>query len=165
VTVPLDGARFGDALHRALPRLRRIAIALTGNLSRADDLVQDCLERAWRARSTMASPDIPFAWLRMILHNAHIDWFRRHGHEATHDGLEDLAEELSVVADQSLTLDLIAALQRISADQRAMLLSSMEGLSYREMADELAVPIGTVMSRLARARAALREQLEPGVSR
>ena len=160
-----DGARFGDALHRALPRLRRTAIALTGNLARADDLVQDCLERAWRARSTMTSPEIPFAWLRMILRNAHVDWFRRHGQEAAHRGLDELADELSEVPDRSLTLDLVAALGRVSAEQRVMLLSSVEGLSYREMAEELEIPIGTVMSRLARARAALREQLEPEATR
>ena len=62
-------AQFGAALAEALPRLRRYAIALAGDVSTADDLVQDCIERAWKKRNTMKDEGAIFAWLRVILHN------------------------------------------------------------------------------------------------
>src|SRR3984885_14924937 len=69
-------AQFGTALAEALPRLRRYAIGLAGDVSTADDLVQDCMERAWKNRSTLKDEGAIFAWLRTILNNVNIDRVR-----------------------------------------------------------------------------------------
>jgi RNA polymerase sigma-70 factor (ECF subfamily) len=162
-------ARFSAALVDALPRLRRYAIAMVGDVATADDILQDCIERAWKSRDSLrAGPQI-FAWLRTILHNAHIDWIRRSRPRAPVVALDELSEELA--AGPSLdaatpALDVARAMNSLSAEHRqVLLLVGLEGLSYREVADELGVPIGTVMSRLARARDRLRQALESGPPR
>jgi RNA polymerase sigma-70 factor (ECF subfamily) len=156
-------AQFGAALNQALPRLRRRALALTGQLALADDVVQDCLERAWRARDTLDNPDMPFSWLSTILRNVWIDWLRRNRHEAHNIGIDEIEETMPTlpIGATSQTLDLVGALQAMTPGHRSiLLLAGIEGLSYQEIADELAIPLGTVMSRLARARQALRARLD-----
>lgn len=151
----------------ALPRLRRYAIALAGDVSTADDLVQDCMERAWKNRSAMKDERALFAWLRTILHNANIDRVRlrrRRPEEA--ESLDAVTDTLSngAAADElALSRDFLRAMNRLTIEHRqVLLLIGLESLSYREVADELGVPIGTVMSRLARARERLRALLEDG---
>lgn len=151
----------------ALPRLRRYAIALAGEVSIADDLVQDCMERAWRNRSTMKDGRAIFAWLRTILHNANIDRVRlRRRRPETSESLDAVSDTLSngtAGEGSALSLDLVRAMNRLTFEHRqVLLLIGLEGLSYRDIADELGVPIGTVMSRLARARERLRALLEEG---
>jgi RNA polymerase sigma-70 factor (ECF subfamily) len=137
--------------------LRRYAIALVGDVSTADDLVQDCFERAWRNRETLRGDPPIFAWLRVILHNANVDRVRlrrRRPNEA--ESLDAVSETIALAMPPeglSPPIDVVRAMQWLSLEHRqVLLLVALEGLSYREVAAELAVPIGTVMSRLARAR-------------
>jgi RNA polymerase sigma-70 factor, ECF subfamily len=160
-------AQFGTALAEALPRLRRYAIALAGDVSTADDLVQDCIERAWKNRNTMKDERAIFAWLRAILHNVNIDRVRlrrRRPEEA--ESLDAVSDTLSsgAAADElALSMDFVRAMNRLTTEHRqVLLLVGLESLSYREVADELGLPIGTVMSRLARGRERLRVLLEEG---
>lgn len=150
---------------KALPRLRRYAIALAGDVSTADDLLQDCMERAWKNRSVIKDEEAIFAWLRTILHNANIDRvrLRRRRPEAMEslDAVSDTISDGAAGDGSALSMDLVRAMNRLTMQHRqVLLLVGLEGLSYREIADELGVPIGTVMSRLARAREQLRALLE-----
>jgi RNA polymerase sigma factor (sigma-70 family) len=154
-------------LAEALPRLRRYAIALAGDVSTADDLVQDCIERAWKNRSAIKDERAIFAWLRAILHNVNIDRVRlrrRRPEEA--ESLDAVSETLSNGAagdELARSMEFVRAMNRLTIEHRqVLLLIGLESLSYREVADELGVPIGTVMSRLARARERLRALLEEG---
>ena len=159
--------QFGAALAEALPRLRRYAIALVGDPATADDLVQDCLERAWKNRDTLRDGTTVFAWLRTILHNANIDRIRlrrRRPNEA--ESLDMVSDTIAAGMpsnDPSLSMDVVRAMNQLSMEHRQiLLLIGLEGISYREAAAELGLPIGTVMSRLARARETLRALLEAG---
>jgi RNA polymerase sigma-70 factor (ECF subfamily) len=155
-----------DALIRALlahvPGLRRYAAALAGNAADADDLVQDCIERALARYDSLREPDSLGRWLRTILHNLYVTKLRRRG--AASVPIEDFAEDLALSVppeDQGQIRDLVRALSTLSVEHRqVLLLISLEGLSYREVAEVLDIPIGTVMSRLARARERLRAMLE-----
>jgi RNA polymerase sigma-70 factor (ECF subfamily) len=159
--------QFGAALAEALPRLRRYAIALVGDPATADDLVQDCLERAWKNRDTLRDGTTIFAWLRAILHNVNVDRVRlgrRRPNEA--ESLDMVSETIAAGMtgdDPSLSMDVVRAMNQLSMEHRqVLLLIGLEGISYREAADELGLPIGTVMSRLARARETLRALLKEG---
>ena len=156
---------FGAALQAQLPRLRRYAVALVGDLTMADDLVQDTAERALNRRASLTDRDLLYPWLRSILHNLHIDEVRRRrsrGHAVDIDELADTLALSSPSADRSSARDLVRAMDRLSLEHRQiLLLIGVEGLSYKEIAAELNIPIGTVMSRLARAREQLRQRLDP----
>jgi RNA polymerase sigma-70 factor (ECF subfamily) len=114
-------AQFGAALAEALPRLRRYAIALAGDVSTADDLVQDCIERAWKNRSAIKDERAIFAWLRAILHNVNIDRVRlrrRRPEEA--ESLDAVSETLSNGAagdELARSMDFVRAMR--PADTRA----------------------------------------------
>jgi RNA polymerase sigma-70 factor (ECF subfamily) len=142
--------------------LRRYAAALAGNAADADDLVQDCIERALARQDTLREPDSLGRWLKTILHNLYVTKLRRRG--ATSLPIEDFAEDLALSVppeDQGQVRDLVHALAGLSVEHRQiLLLISLEGLSYREVAATLDIPIGTVMSRLARARERLRSLLD-----
>jgi RNA polymerase sigma factor (sigma-70 family) len=157
---PVDG--LTRALLAQLPGLRRYATALVGNAADADDLVQDCIERALARRDSLRDPQSLGRWLRVILHNLHVTALRRRG--APSVPVEDLAEDLALSAppeNRDQVRDLVRAMAGLSVEHRQiLLLISLEGLSYREVAETLDVPIGTVMSRLARARERLRCLLE-----
>jgi RNA polymerase sigma-70 factor (ECF subfamily) len=151
---------FADALVAQLPGLRRYAMALVGNAALADDLVQDCIERALGQEAQLRESERIAAWLRRILHNLYIDEIRRGKRRGREHDIADLADHLELSApapDNSAALEFIDAVNRLSVEHRQiLLLVSVEELSYREIADELDVPLGTVMSRLARARERLR---------
>lgn len=142
-----------------IPALRRYARALTGNTWAADDLVQDTLERAcnkWRL--WLAGSDLR-AWLFTLMHNLFANQVRssvRHGHGNTVD-IDDVAHELAAPdANLGPSMDLQRCLMRLPVDQRTvLLLVTLEELSYAEVAKITDVPIGTVMSRLSRARSRL----------
>ncbi len=148
------------------PRLRRYARGLVGDAARADDLVQDTLERAWRYRwrfqlrprlGATGEGDGLFAWLLTIMHRLHLNAVRRP------DRLEvtDAPPDIPVDDDPGLRRDLLRALASLPDDQRAvLLLVGLEQLAYREAADVLGVPLGTVMSRLSRARERMRAALD-----
>jgi RNA polymerase sigma factor (sigma-70 family) len=147
-----------------LPALRRYARALTGDSWAADDLVQDTLERAcakwqlWLAGTNLR------AWLFTLMHNLYLNERRRVQPTANATPLDDIQSELPAEAeDRDTALDISRCLQRLPDDQRAvLLLVALEDMSYAEAAKVLGVPVGTVMSRLSRARSRLRELMEGG---
>jgi RNA polymerase sigma-70 factor (ECF subfamily) len=152
----------------ALPRLRRYAIALAGDAFAAEDLLQDCMERAWRSRATVSDERAIFPWLRAILHNANIDRMRLRGRRPNEsETLDAISETYATAAagDEAVqSIDVVRAMNRLSAEHRqVLLLVGVEGLSYREVAYEIGVPTGTVMSRVARARDRLRTLLTEGL--
>jgi RNA polymerase sigma-70 factor, ECF subfamily len=161
-TVMSDHA-VDDQLRQLLPRLRRFAHWLTRGAGGADDLVQSTLERALSHWTSRRNNEALRPWLFSILYRQFLDTRRRSrryaatlerfqsGDEATQPSVER-----EVVAQSALQ-----ALQRLPPEQRTLLLwVSVEGLSYQEVADILDVPIGTVMSRLSRAREAFRSVCE-----
>ena len=142
-----------------IPRLRRYARALVGERAGADDLVQDTLERAWAKLHLYRRGTDLRAWLFTVMHNVHVNRVR-----ATRlvDPLQDEMPELTQRAQtDALELrDLDRAIARLPADQRAvLLLVTLEEMSYDEVARTLGIPIGTVMSRLSRAREKLRAMM------
>jgi len=153
---------FSLELIALLPRLRRYARALTGDRYAADDLVQDTLERAWaRHRQWRPGSDLR-AWLFAIMHNRRVDLARGERFAAPAD--EEQAPAAAPPGPAAVDgLDLQRAFARLSTEHReVLLLVGVEQLSYDEAAGALGVPVGTVMSRLSRARARLREALDAG---
>jgi RNA polymerase sigma-70 factor (ECF subfamily) len=152
-----------------IPALRRYAWALLRDDQSADDLVQDCLERAvsrWHLRRRDGNLR---AWLFAILHNLFISSRRTLARRGPHGPLDDLAEPLQAVGDPeqvAVSRDLLSALNSLPDEQRAViLLVVVEDLSYADTARALGVPIGTVMSRLSRARRDLMARLAAEASR
>jgi RNA polymerase sigma-70 factor (ECF subfamily) len=149
-----------------LPALRRYARALCGNRELADDLVQDTIERALSRVPSSLEPERLGAWLRTVVHNLFIDELRRRRRSGVRVDLATMDNDLALStapADRLEFNDVGKAMASLSIEHRQILvLAGVEGLSYQEIAEELSVPLGTVMSRLARARAALRAALEPG---
>jgi RNA polymerase sigma-70 factor (ECF subfamily) len=156
---------FSDLLVAQLPALRRFAIALSGNTALADDLVQDCIEKALRQSLQLRETRRLGSWLRTILYNLYIDELRRRRSAGIQQDVAELADELVLSVsreDPSSSHDFMRAISGLTPEHRQIvLLVGLEGMSYREIADSLAIPIGTVMSRLARARERLRELLDP----
>jgi RNA polymerase sigma-70 factor (ECF subfamily) len=158
-------AAFRQQLIGHIPRLRRYARTLVFERHRADDLVQATLERGlthWHQYDQRRDMGV---WLLSIAHNAHMDQLRRDRRLSVFDpgDLQDLQDRGGgdAGADVALRLDLVAALARLSAEQReSLLLVCVEQLSYAEAAEVMQVPAGTVMSRVCRARAAMRQLLE-----
>jgi RNA polymerase sigma factor (sigma-70 family) len=146
-----------ERLVELIPRLRRYARALVGDRSAADDLVQDTLERAWAKLHLYRRGTDLRAWLFTVMHNVHVNKVR--ATRAT-DTLEDEMPELAQRASQGDSLmvrDLDRSISRLPAEQRSvLLLVTLEDMSYDEVARTLGIPIGTVMSRLSRAREKLR---------
>lgn len=140
-----------------IPALRRYARSLMRDVAAADDLVQDCLERAitrWHQRR--ADGDAR-TWLFTILHNLAMNRMRQATRRGQHVAIDDTGDtlpgHLPLQEDGLLRRDLLAALASLPEEQRSvLLLVSVEGLSYLETAAVLGVPLGTVTSRLARAR-------------
>jgi RNA polymerase sigma-70 factor (ECF subfamily) len=146
---------FAEALALQIPRLRRYARALTHDASWADDLVQDTLERALRRRWLFRINSNLTAWLFTILYRLFLNDVPRRRMLAVADGAE--APEPVEPGDPGLQLDMQRALARLSSEHRAVIaLVGLEQLSYREAAEVLEIPVGTLMSRLARAREQLR---------
>jgi RNA polymerase sigma factor (sigma-70 family) len=148
-----------------IPALRRYAHGLTRDRATADDLVQDCLERAISRWHQRREDNDPRSWMFTILHNLAINRMRQKYRRGPHIPLEDADEGSLALApsheDGLRHDDLLRALEGLPEDQRAiLLLISVEDLSYAEAANVLKIPIGTVMSRLARARERLRRVLE-----
>ncbi|MGE0852529.1 MAG: RNA polymerase sigma factor [Hyphomicrobiaceae bacterium] len=151
-----------DAVAAEIPRLRRYARALVGSNAEADDLIQDTLERALARLGQWRDGESPRKWLFSILHNLHVDGLRRKSRRPPHVGLDSLGPEQSApAADGASGRDLDRALQQLSGEQReVVLLVGLEGLTYAETAEVLDIPVGTVMSRLARGRGRLRTLMD-----
>ena len=150
---------FGRLLEQEIPRLRRYAFALTRNMSRADDLVQDTLVRAiakqrgWQCGTNLR------AWLFTLMHNQNVNGVRRSAREGAVE-FDDTWPFPTVATDPAAGLslrDLDRALARIPQERRqVILLIGLEDISYKEAATILDVPIGTIRSRLSRGRESLR---------
>jgi len=156
-------AEFGARVNELIPRLRRYARALTGERSAADDLVQDTLERAWTKLHLWRAGSDLRAWLFTIMHNVHVNQVRSRSAAATLPLDDDVADApvRATQADMLEVRDIDTALKRLPVEQReVLLLVALEHMSYQETADTLGIPIGTVMSRLARARERLRMMLD-----
>lgn len=153
------GKHHDQLIAEQIPRLRRYARALLGDLSRADDLVQDTLERAlnklhlWRQGSDIR------AWMFTIMHNLYVNQIR-HGQQGEMLPLDDDTPEVPVRANQEDALalrDLVSALGRLPHEYReVVLLVGLEQMPYEEVGRVLGIPMGTVMSRLSRGRERLR---------
>ncbi|HEX7053937.1 MAG TPA: sigma-70 family RNA polymerase sigma factor [Burkholderiales bacterium] len=143
-----------------IPRLRRYARALVGDRSGADDLVQDTLERAWSKLHLYRRGTDLRAWLFTVMHNVHVNKLRAvRPTDSLDEDMLELAGRASQ-ADALLVRDLDRAIGRLPADQRAvLLLVTLEEMSYEDVARTLGIPIGTVMSRLSRAREKLRAMM------
>lgn len=148
-----------------LPRLRRFSLSLTGNVSDADDLVQDAVERALRNLHRWDEGTRLDSWMFRMTQNLWIDTVRSRKVRAA-DPLDDTALERAG-ADGARDMDArlvfgktCAAMAKLPEEQRvAVALVCVDGMSYRDAADTLGVPIGTLTSRLFRARTALAEAL------
>lgn len=152
----------------SLPRLWRFALRLTRDKTDAEDLVQRCCVRAlerqwqWRPGSSLLS------WLFAIMHNLWLNEVRtRQRRRETNLGWETewaeaiSGEQMGDPLQATLYRQIVAAVDALPEAQRlVMLLVAVEGLTYKEAADVLAIPIGTVMSRLARARSTLGRQFQ-----
>jgi RNA polymerase sigma-70 factor (ECF subfamily) len=145
-----------------LPRLRRFAAALTGSIADGDDLVQDTVERALKNLHRWEPGTRLDSWMFRIAKNRFID--TRRGHKRSGVVAMDAPEDApSVVSDgvraadaRLMLKDVVGALQKLPVEQReALVLVSVGGFSYRDAADVLQIPIGTLTSRIARAREAL----------
>jgi RNA polymerase sigma-70 factor (ECF subfamily) len=151
---------FLDEMHAAVPALRRYARSLTRDIDRADDLVQDCLERAIRKRGLWQPTGPLRAWLFRMLLNIHRNDARSRRRRGEHTSLDEMTIEPATLPSQPghmALAEVARALDRLPDEQReALLLVVVEGASYTDAANILGIPAGTLMSRLGRARAALR---------
>ena len=149
-----------------IPALRRYAWALLRDQDAADDLVQDCLERAlgrWHLRRRDASVR---AWLFTMLRNLHLNNMRSASRRGPHVEIDEADGHASAEADGERTLmvrDALQAFNTLSEEQRSLLLVvAVDNFSYQEAASLFGVPTGTIMSRLSRARATLHKAIECG---
>ncbi len=155
-----------------LDRLYRLAWRLTGNTAEAEDLFQDLLVKAYGLLDDLIAIEEPGSWLSRVMYNLFVDQHRRYTRQRMHvvdegnlpgAGLADLAGELNPVSDierleRFMRLD--AALGQLSEEHRLIvLLHDTEGYKLKEIQDITGVPVGTIKSRLHRARARLREIL------
>lgn len=152
---------FRQRLLGAIPRLRRYARSLEFDAHAADDLVQSTLERALAHWQQFDPRRDILVWAIGIAHNAYMDGRRRLARMSFADQTEPDDIPAHDSPDHGLRLDLAAALFRLSPEQREpLLLVTVEQFSYAECAEALRIPLGTVMSRVARARANLRALLD-----
>jgi RNA polymerase sigma-70 factor (ECF subfamily) len=154
-----DVSAFRNSVQTAIPALRRYARALTRDAETADDLVQDTLVRALRSEHLFQEGDVR-SWLYTILTNLNRNRLRTLARRPAFAPIEE-EDTPGMTGPDTGGRDIERALASLAEDQRAaLLLVVLEGLSYREVAEVQGVPIGTVMSRLARARAQLRAYLD-----
>ncbi|MFA6266680.1 MAG: sigma-70 family RNA polymerase sigma factor [Pseudolabrys sp.] len=153
-------ATFRQGIEATIPALRRFARALTRDADMADDLVQDTLVRALRSEHLFHGGDLR-TWMYTILANLNRNRLRSLARRPAMSPIED--GDATELAPEAGGRDIERALAALVEEQRhALLLVVLEGLSYREVAEIQGVPIGTVMSRLARARSQIKNFLEGG---
>jgi RNA polymerase sigma-70 factor, ECF subfamily len=151
-------SEFHEHIKAAIPALRRYARALTRDAEAADDIVQDTLVRALRSEHLFHGGDTR-AWLYTILTNLNRNRLRSLSRRPVLSPIKD--SDATTGAPESGGRDITRALDELAEDQRAaLLLVVLEGLTYREVAEVQGVPIGTVMSRLARARSQIKAYLD-----
>jgi RNA polymerase sigma-70 factor (ECF subfamily) len=150
------------AILAEIPRLRRYARALLRERDAADDLVQDCLERALSRLENWQTGESPRRWLFTIMYHLFLDEVRRDKRRQA--ALATGAGEYTLPAasgDVQASVEIMQALQSLSPERRAAIVTvAVEGLSYAEAAAVLGVPAGTLMSRIARGREELRALMD-----
>jgi RNA polymerase sigma-70 factor (ECF subfamily) len=152
-------ATFAQKVEATIPALRRYARALTRDADIADDLVQDTLVRALRSEHLFQGEEVR-SWLYTILTNLNRNRLRSLARRPALSPIED-NDAPDLAGPEAGGRDIERALATLAEDQRqALLLVVLEGLSYREVAEVQGVPIGTVMSRLARARVQIKTYLD-----
>jgi len=159
-----------DDLHEQITSLRRYAYVLCRNHADADDLVQEALLKAIAAAHTYKPDKDLRSWLFSILHNTFVSHKRQYARRARAARfLDSTLREAGVKPVQEAKVevrDTLNMLSRLSPDQQAALvLIAVEGMSYAEAAEALDIPLGTLMSRLARGREELRQRVSGGASR
>jgi RNA polymerase sigma-70 factor (ECF subfamily) len=152
-------------LAELMPRLRRFGLALTGSMADAEDLVQAACERALQRSAQLRVESRLDAWMYSIMHNLWIDERRAQQirrHEMIEAAAQVVGDEGDAIVEARSTLAAVRrALGELPEEQRTVLiLVCVDGLSYKQAAGVLDIPIGTVMSRLARGRQALHDQLD-----
>jgi RNA polymerase sigma-70 factor (ECF subfamily) len=159
---------IASLLEPQIPALRRYAWALLRDHEAADDLVQDTLERAISRWSQRRQEGDLRAWLFTIQRNLFLNGIRKRRTRGTQVGEEALNDVQAPGASPEIHVglrDVLTGLDALSEEQRSLLLLvGVEDLSYEQAAKVLGIPLGTVMSRLSRARARLREFMENGRS-
>jgi RNA polymerase sigma-70 factor, ECF subfamily len=157
-------SEFDRMLEDEIPRLRRYARALTRDALRADDLVQDTLVRGLTKQHLWQPGTNLRAWLFTLMHNQFVNDSRRCNREGAAIDVDDVAASLVAVTDPTASRqlhELERALGELPIEQReVILLVGLEGMRYDDAAEVLAVPIGTVRSRLSRGRESLRRLLD-----
>lgn len=162
-----DLRAFERELIALIPHMRAFARSLCRDAAAADDLAQDALAKAWKSRASYQMGSNMKAWSFMILRNQFLSEKRRNWRSMQLD--PELAERTLVAVDNpdaALELDDVRhALARLPFEQReALVMVGAGGLSYEEAAEAIGAPVGTVKSRVSRARAALQQLLEGGAS-
>ena len=154
---------FSRRLEAEIPALRRYARFLTRNADRADDLVQDSLERAIAKRRLWHKPESLRPWLFALQRNLYLNQLRRQARRPAEVPMDQVFSPSGQDEAQTGTVmarEVLAALDTLEPEQREVLvLVAVEGLLYKEVAKVLALPMGTVMSRLSRGRDRLRRAL------
>jgi RNA polymerase sigma-70 factor (ECF subfamily) len=175
----MDQGKFEQLAQPLLDVLFRVALRFTRNREDAEDLVQETMLKAYRAFDRFEEGTSLRAWMLRILTNSYYNRYRRRVHERSaaelpaddpyHDGLVSdaslvfLRDPESAMQRPILSEEIGRAIDRLPDGFRSVfVLTEIEGLSYREAAESLAVPIGTVMSRLHRARKLLQQDLLQG---
>jgi RNA polymerase sigma-70 factor (ECF subfamily) len=164
-----DMTGFKDELVALLPRLRRFALATTNSRHDADDLLQAAIERALRHEHSWQQGTRLDSWMFKIIQNLWLDELRAHRRKA--EPLETIVDLAGEDGRDSMTHrvqleEVRNALHALPDDQRAVIaLVVLDGMSYQETSVALGIPIGTVMSRLARGRAVLATRLGKTESR
>ncbi len=154
-----------NALLPEIPRLRRFAMRLTRNASDADDLVQSSLLRAMQKQDLFKEGTNLFSWVSRIMFNIFATQFRRKKKFETQYDPEHYIDKACISPSQEANVDIVTVsecMQRLSRKHRDILVDvCVKGMSYEEVALKLCIPVGTVRSRLSRARSTLQELLEP----
>lgn len=152
-----EDREFAEGMIAFGPALKRMAQSMTGNSVDAEDLVQETMLSAWRARETFMPGSNIRAWLSTILRNAFLSQLRRR--RWTGEWTDQLENSLSTAEEQNACVELkqtLELMRQLPPDQRAALeMIAFECLSYEEASECLCIPLGTVKSRVARARSAL----------
>ena len=168
------GSGLGREALAYIDTLHNLARYLTGNAADAEDLVQETYARALKAADQFTPGTNLKAWLFRILRNTFVSAYRRRRHDPTVGGLDTVEPVISAVSEETWLRDDVeldrlrkivaeeidAAMMSLSEEGRTVILLDLEGLTEVEVADVLGCPVGTVKSRLARARRALREKLK-----
>lgn len=150
------------AIAREIPHLRRFARSLAGDADAADELVQDTLERAIKKRHLWQQRGSLRSWLFRIVYTLHLNGGAKRARNRRHTSLDEMVHALAVPAAQEAHAEcreVLEALLALPHDQRAaLLLVAVEGLAYDDAATALGIPLGTLRSRLWRAREALKHR-------